>query len=772
MLPTAGLYLPETLHRRHAPEKPETRGTDRKYFDRKPRIFDRKSFDRRPATLARKSMDDAHTNSITSFSSLPTVFNFIDFAISQEDVSSDNKVFVNLIHRVRHDVNEALRLRACPAVVNYCESVPDKETWIDAILLDVKRALNDIGVYMENVRVSVDGGGVAVLKRKFEWVLGHHQKLATRQISLSTCHQSLMAAISLMQQVELSNDQGSYELERTTPDWLEEPDRPWMQGEGGSIMRSPYSRQKWRLSHRNMSLPSIMVSEPEGLEPAVQSVNDIPVELPGSTPHDLADPDNWDLYAPPLKPMRSYEQIRPQTSMDQLQPSLSLDETQTRKSLDLMRPRALSEQIRPRSSREQIRPRPSFEEYKARPSFDQISPLPILNESRVDLIDRTDSNASINKAATIPLAAKRYRAKPVNVRNKGPIKNRSATLDTQLPYIPAHSSLIMELSRWVLPSAKGSDESTDMDTPSTSVASSPVAPSSPPSIPESRYAVLPSVRSMVTASAFPTPMSTANILPLQIVSSPLEYSADSFTAHQSTGSLRTDSNSPAREVIPVCQSPTSSNMQKSPPTSIRSIRPFNRKRIRSATSSSIERQTRSESVNDTSLPPEIAALHKHAEEPTEVRSEGSDPVGSTTSERPPPAKPPVATVLEWALGVKAPTIQPLSPLSPLEYRVTNSISRSPTANHAKEPASLADTRPVISVENKLEARPPVAKTPEPTSPGASSPVPTIPFATGPAASLSSAIVPVADVPKPLIGQSKRRAAHARRMQLAYGTAGE
>lgn len=261
MLPTAGLYLPETLHRKQdtTTEKPETKTVTRKYFDRKPKLFDRKSFDRKPATTARKSMDDVSN----AFSSLSTVFNFVDFAIARDEVSSENKVFVNLIHRVRHDVNEASRLRTCPAVISYCDLVPDRQTWIDAILLDVRRALNDIGIYLENVRVTGDGGVVA-LKQKFEWALSHHQKLLTREISLSMCHQSLMAAIQVMQQVEMGGRHGSYELEGTTPDPYRAPSRPWLQDEGGgSILRSPYSRQKWRLSQRNLSLPSIMVSEPE-----------------------------------------------------------------------------------------------------------------------------------------------------------------------------------------------------------------------------------------------------------------------------------------------------------------------------------------------------------------------------------------------------------------------------------------------------------------------------------------------------------------------------
>jgi len=266
MLPTAGLYLPDTLHRQDADaiSQKATQNAGRKYFERTSKLFDRKFLDRKnlerkSAETSRTSMDDANA----PFSSLPTVFNFIDFAVAQEDVSADNKVFVNLIHRVRHDVNEALRLRALPAIVDYCEAVPDKEAWIDAVLLDVKGALNDIGLYMENVRISGDSGSASALKRKFQWVLGHHQKLLTREISLSMCHQSLTSVIQFMQltamQAEVGGT-GSYELEGSSP--MDLPNRPWLQDDG-DVLRSPYSRQKWRLSKRNLSLPSIMVSEAE-----------------------------------------------------------------------------------------------------------------------------------------------------------------------------------------------------------------------------------------------------------------------------------------------------------------------------------------------------------------------------------------------------------------------------------------------------------------------------------------------------------------------------
>jgi hypothetical protein len=265
MLPTVGLFLPNTLHRKFdaSQEEPDTRSSNRKYFGRKPKLFDRKSFDR--TSFDRKSVTSAgrpSEDATSGFSSLSTVFNFVDFALSRNDVSADNQVFVNLIHRVRHDLIEAIRLRSCPAVLSYYELYPERQTRIDQILLDVQKALSEIGTYMENVRVSGDNGGSVGLKHKFEWVLSHHQKLQTRQGFLSVCHQSLMATIPLMQQLEMRGVQGSFELAGTMPNSFEAPNRPWLYDEGsGSVL---HGTKKWQYSQRNLSLPSIMVSEHEG----------------------------------------------------------------------------------------------------------------------------------------------------------------------------------------------------------------------------------------------------------------------------------------------------------------------------------------------------------------------------------------------------------------------------------------------------------------------------------------------------------------------------
>jgi len=260
MIPGAGLYLPHSSHVNHeaASTRTEARTMKQKYFERKTALQDKdknlntgRTPSRTSLALSRKSTEDV----TKVFSSLSTVFDFADYASSHEKVSSNSEVFINLLQRVRQDVTEASRLYKSQAVADYFDSWPDKKTYVDAILLDIQRALNDIGIYMETVRVSGDDGGSVGLRRKFEWVLSHHKKLISKQQNLTVCHQSLMTAVHVMLTAEMNvafNGQDPI---------YEAPTRPWIPEDARDIFRSPHSRQKWRSSQRNLSMPSIVVSE-------------------------------------------------------------------------------------------------------------------------------------------------------------------------------------------------------------------------------------------------------------------------------------------------------------------------------------------------------------------------------------------------------------------------------------------------------------------------------------------------------------------------------
>jgi hypothetical protein len=245
-MPGAGLYLPDTLSR--SLDRTETHTVRQRHIDRK--SSQDSDSDRKSIALSRMSSE----NVTKVFSSLPTVFDFADWLSTQGRVSSDNEVFVDLLQRVRHDVTEASRLYSSQAVVDFLESWPDKKTYIDKILHDIEKVLNDIGQFLETVRVSGDDGGTVGLRRKFQWALSHQKKLNSKQQLLTTCHQSLMPAVQLMQNAEMN----------ATFDPIHElPAQPWVEGTNGDVLRSPHSRQKWRFNQRNSSVPSITVSEPD-----------------------------------------------------------------------------------------------------------------------------------------------------------------------------------------------------------------------------------------------------------------------------------------------------------------------------------------------------------------------------------------------------------------------------------------------------------------------------------------------------------------------------
>ncbi|KAF9737456.1 hypothetical protein PMIN06_001139 [Paraphaeosphaeria minitans] len=184
------------------------------------------------------------------------LFDFADWLLTQGRVSSGSEVFIDLLQRVRYDVTEALRLYTSQAVVGYFDSWPDKRTYIDKILHDMEKLLNDIGQFLETVQVSGDDGGTASLMRKFQWALSHQKKIRSKQQLLVTCHQSLMPAIRLMQTAEMN---------ATFNPIHELPHRPWVENTvtASDIFKSPRSRQKTRFIQKNSPVPSIALSEPD-----------------------------------------------------------------------------------------------------------------------------------------------------------------------------------------------------------------------------------------------------------------------------------------------------------------------------------------------------------------------------------------------------------------------------------------------------------------------------------------------------------------------------
>jgi hypothetical protein len=259
MIPSAGLYLPETLHRRERPtsSQMESEKTRPKYFQRKP---GQPKIEAREAEMPLPSGLDIlppETNDI--FSSITTAFHFADFVFTSSRVSSESHALACLIDRVRKDVSEASRLYLSPRISNFLEAWPDKKSWIDSIMIDVRQSLNEIGSYMETFRVAGDDGGAAGLKRRFEWIAGHQKRLMNKQQLLSTCHQSLVTAINTMQTVELC---GVTNMMWEDP-IFEAPVQPWRKTDDAHVLRGPYSRREYRMSQKNLSISSMYLPQPD-----------------------------------------------------------------------------------------------------------------------------------------------------------------------------------------------------------------------------------------------------------------------------------------------------------------------------------------------------------------------------------------------------------------------------------------------------------------------------------------------------------------------------
>lgn len=267
MFPTVGLYLPNTVQGNMLAASPKKSSKARSEVqqDNKLQLAGRDSTDK--ISLARKSSEDISKSRSNAFASISTAFHFADFVSKLNDASSEIQSLVTVIERVRKDIYTALWLRESHLIVDYCERWPDNQVWIDNILQEVQAALNDIGIYVENVQVSSknDETGAVKLRHQFDWVLRYHHKVRDRQNTLIVCHQSLSMALNLMQMVQMNGSIQAVggETGGDMPLVYQAPATPWMQHEDEQkdVLRGPYMRHKTRLSERNLSTPSITVSQ-------------------------------------------------------------------------------------------------------------------------------------------------------------------------------------------------------------------------------------------------------------------------------------------------------------------------------------------------------------------------------------------------------------------------------------------------------------------------------------------------------------------------------
>lgn len=175
------------------------------------------------------------------FSAIGTAIKLAEFCLRFREVSSENRVFLNLIARVRKDVDEALRERHEKAEV--LKIIPSKRSWIDGVILDAQQELNNIGRLVEDARVDEQQGKPVSLKHRFDWVLSNHQKFVTEERALATCHQSLLAAMTVMYNLTAPAEATTSALSLSPPAYQASIGQTLDKLGDDNMLRSPFQRR-------------------------------------------------------------------------------------------------------------------------------------------------------------------------------------------------------------------------------------------------------------------------------------------------------------------------------------------------------------------------------------------------------------------------------------------------------------------------------------------------------------------------------------------------
>ncbi|KAL8750585.1 MAG: hypothetical protein Q9184_006372 [Pyrenodesmia sp. 2 TL-2023] len=178
------------------------------------------------------------------FSAIGTAIKLAEFCLRFREVGSENRVFLNLIARVRKDLDEALRERHEKA--NLLKIIPSKRAWIDGVILDAQQELNNIGRLVEDARVDEQQGRPVSLKHRFDWVLSNHQKFVTEERALATCHQSLLAAMTVMHNLTVPTEATTSMLSLSPPAYQASIGQKFDQSRDDNVLRSPFQRRPGR----------------------------------------------------------------------------------------------------------------------------------------------------------------------------------------------------------------------------------------------------------------------------------------------------------------------------------------------------------------------------------------------------------------------------------------------------------------------------------------------------------------------------------------------
>ena len=251
MIPGSGLFLPETLHRCEAHTLSQVMNGQRSFIQDsrdEPRTSQdapsQKSIKQRSDSLE----DNAGTSDLTS-----TVFSYADFVFASSKRPAEAELFASLIWRTRQDLTEASRLYLSSTVSSFLDAWPDRKSWIDKILLDIRAALLDIGTHIESICGTRDDDEILRRRHKFRYTLSHQKHLAQKQQTLANTHQVLLGAIQVMQTVEQCVGLKGGGRDPT----FEAPVRAWLRSDS-ELIRAPYSR---RSSARNLSALSVAASQ-------------------------------------------------------------------------------------------------------------------------------------------------------------------------------------------------------------------------------------------------------------------------------------------------------------------------------------------------------------------------------------------------------------------------------------------------------------------------------------------------------------------------------
>lgn len=136
------------------------------------------------------------------FASIGSAFKFADFAVRIAEVGSENEVFVRTIAIVREDLREVERLLYVESVQRKLTSIPGKLPWIRAAVLNTKRALNEIGRWVERARSEQQSTGEIRFETRVRWVFSDHERLVNRKTELVACHQQLSNVLSYINRLE------------------------------------------------------------------------------------------------------------------------------------------------------------------------------------------------------------------------------------------------------------------------------------------------------------------------------------------------------------------------------------------------------------------------------------------------------------------------------------------------------------------------------------------------------------------------------------------